>query len=464
MTTRVLVIDDEPDGLETICDRLQRAMAEHPRELSNAEVKPLDVSGMEPEQVLAAVRDLTAERWDGILIDVTLVDRESDDLESLLLPVKIAQTFRAANKTAIVCLYSGNIQDFLRNVYELEKKGSEKRPIEQTLRTIIEVRIAEFLARNDAPSMAVKLLLAAPLPLHLEREVLKTPNLEIETAALAGQLTRTMPNMITFGSVAESLRSGDQIGDLLLKLVVQHGVASVSKVFQLTQIRDVPLLCITSDCYDLEFLKNVIDAIKALMPKMETISLGASDAFPDTLSYLIQKAVDAPVIVMLLHGGDGYLKAADPSDSANAPEAPRWMDKREQLALFRDKVVYCFSCNSITLAKPAVEAGATAFIGFPDVPFYRFDGDTPRNEPELTASLQELFGTLTKRILLRWFLGKDTIEQLVSVIRITVRSLSLEFVRSNPEHPYRSDVVAMFDKIAQGVDYEGDGHWIFPGR
>lgn len=464
MTTRVLVIDDEPDGLETICDRLQRAMADHPRELPNPEVKPLDVSGMEVEQILAAVSDLAVERWDGVLIDVTLVDRESGDLEALLLPVKIAQIVRGANKTSILCLYSGNIQDFLRNVYELEKKRGEKRPIEQTLRTIIEIGVAEFLARNDAPSMVVKLLLAAPLLLRLEREVLKTPNLEIETTALPGELTRAMPNVITFASVAESLRSGDRAGDLLLELVVQHGVASVSKVFQLTQIRDVPLLCITSNCHDLEFLKDVIGAVKALMPKMETVTLGSSDAFPETLSYLIKKAVDAPVIVILLHGGDGYLKAADPNDAANAPEAPRWMDTPEQLALFRDKVVYGFSCNSITLAKPAVEAGATAFIGFPDIPFYRFDGDTPRNEPELTRSLQELFGTLTRIVLLRWFLGRDTVEEMVGVIRITVRSLSLDFVRENPEHPYRSDVVTMFDKIAQGVDYEGDGRWMFPGR
>lgn len=463
MNTRVLVIDDEEDGLNTICETLRRAMGDHPRELPNPHVRPIDAGGKDPGQVVAAVNECTAERWDAILIDVTLTERDSDDLEALLLPVTLARTVRAANKTAIICLYSGIIQDYLRRLYTLEIKRDEKKPVEQTLRTIIQAGIAEFLGRTEAPGVVVNRLLAAPLQLRLEREVLKTPNLEIETAVLPGEVSKGMPSVVAFSSVAESLRSGDRVGELLLELVVQHGVAAVANVFQLSPVRDVPLLCITSDCFDLEFLTKQIQAVKAAMPKMETVTLRSSDAVGDTILYLIQKAVDVPVIVILLHGGDGYLKAADPTNVANAPEAPRWMNSPEDFALFRDKVVYCFSCNSMTLAKPAIEVGARAFIGFPDIPFYRFDGEEPRSEPELTASLQDLFGKLTRIILLRWFLGKDTVEQLVDIIRVTVRSLELEFVRSNPNHLYRGEVVAMFDKIAQGVDFEGDGSWLFPG-
>jgi hypothetical protein len=115
------------------------------------------------------------------------------------------------------------------------------------------------------------------------------------------------------------------------------------------------------------------------------------------------------------------------------------------------------------LANSFIAAGAIAFIGFPDIPFCRFDGETPRHEPELTAALQDLYGRLTSTVLLRWFQGTHTIAEIVDFIRITVRALTQDFARNHGSHPYRNEVVAMFEIIATGVTYEGNAEWRFPG-
>ena len=178
MTTRVLVIDDEEDGLATICERVARGMAEHPTELPNPSVHPLNATGREPVELLRLVEELATEDWEAVLVDVTLTDRESDDIEALLLPVQIVQAIRAANKTAIICIYSGIIQDYLRNLYTAELKRSEKRPVEQALRTMIEADVAEFLARTEAPGVIVNRLLAPRWALRVNAKYFERPKLK----------------------------------------------------------------------------------------------------------------------------------------------------------------------------------------------------------------------------------------------------------------------------------------------
>jgi hypothetical protein len=463
VTTRVLVIDDDEDGLGTLYDQLVRATALHPKELPNPDIQLLDVGGKTPEEILSAVSEKFAERYDALLIDVWLGERDTASLQTLLLPLHIIRSFRATNKTAVTCLYSGNIQDYLGQLYSLPESADKKKPIELALRIIIEADIAEFLSRAKVSSIIVNRLLSAPWPLRLERQMLKTPQLELETRILPGGPRLGLPKSISFSELADSLRQGVPLGDELLEVIAQNGIAALATTYQLPSKRDVPLLCVTADAHDLEFLKDRIAALDQAMPKMDTVVLHASDTLPEALSYLILKAVDVPVVIIMLHGGEGYLKAADSTSSAMARDADRWMDNAEHYALFRDKVVYCFSCNSITLADQAITNGAKAFIGFPDIPFYRFDGDEPRVEPEFTESLQDLFGQLTQIVLLRWFLGRDTVEQIVDFIRITARGLAQIFARNNPDHPYRNEVIAMLGKIAEGVDYRGDGSWVFPG-
>lgn len=47
--------------------------------------------------------------------------------------------------------------------------------------------------------------------------------------------------------------------------------------------------------------------------------------------------------------------------------------ERNDLAIFRGKMVFCMSCQSKDLGVDAIENGAIAFVGFDEVPFHRVD-------------------------------------------------------------------------------------------
>jgi CheY-like chemotaxis protein len=464
MNTRVLVIDDSPKAKHDTCDKLEEELRKN--DFSNPEAVWLNTHEFpQNDQLLAEVERLaSSNRWDALLVDINL-GRTEVDMVALLLPFQIVEAFRQINRVAIVFIFSGTMEDHLRKIFTLLAPAAakkEKNEVERHFRNLWHVQIKGFFRRDNIVENVVGELRHPPWMLQLEREALKIGEVPIDWITLSQGLENSSAQLVNFKELSDGLRRGDAVSKSIANHVMSYGIAAVAEIYKLSELRQTRVPFVTAECPDLEFVDEVKETLKEQMPGLDLTRLQFHQKPSDQLSWL--PAAPAPAVIFMLHGGDGYLKGADPNAASMAPDGLRWMDCETDRKLIAGKAVYCFSCNSKTLAIDAVESGVIAFIGFPDIPFYRFDDGAPRNEPELTESLQHLYVRLTETVLLRWFMGKDTIEQIVEFVKLTVRGLTKTFVETNPQHPYRNDVVLMFEKIALGVMFEGNGEWVFPGN
>lgn len=463
MNTRVLVIDDSPSTKTAICDVLEEALRKN--QFPNPEAVWLDPHAFpQNDQLFEEVERLAnSDRWDSILVDTNL-GRKTQDLAGLLLPFKIIEAFRRGNSLAMAFIYSGTIEKHLRNLFDVVEKSAPNRvknEIERHLRALWHHQIVGFFERDQIVDNTVGELRSPPWMLKLEREAIKIGSFPIDWTSISQGIENTNARMVNFRNLSDVMRQQGRISRDIANLVMSYGIAAISEVYQLTEIKQTRVLFVTAECHDLHFVDGVVTTLQEYMPHLEHTSLQFHQT-PHEQLFWIQND-KAPVVIFMLHGGDGYLKGADPNAVSMAPDGLRWMNDDKDRALIAGKAIYCFSCNSKTLGAEMVKNGAKAFIGFPDIPFYRFDDGIPRNEPELTGALQYLYARLTETVLLRWFLGSDTIEQMVEFVKLTVRKLTLSFVESNPDNPFRGEIVTMFGTIALGVMYEGDGDWVFPG-
>ena len=117
MNLRILVIDDEEGFLARISSQLKSGLAENPWQAS-VEVYPLHSDQYpDAEKLKAKVEALAFERWDALLVDVNLYGQRPKGLPALMLPIDLVRAFREQNHAAIVLVFSGNIQDHLRNLF-----------------------------------------------------------------------------------------------------------------------------------------------------------------------------------------------------------------------------------------------------------------------------------------------------------------------------------------------------------
>ena len=201
-----------------------------------------------------------------------------------------------------------------------------------------------------------------------------------------------------------------------------------------------PTICITTECRDLDFLKSVVDTLKRELGKdFEHVHIQR----PEDIDYALGriKKLGTGRVVIFSHGRDGELLGADPPvpEESGLP----WMDRAEHYATLAGKEVFCLACQSQTLADGATTAGATSFLGFAEVPFQRFDGESPRSEPELERTCKLRIAEATQLSLLRWLTSTESLVEAASYFRLCVRRVTSEFARAEKEHPYRQGVIEL---------------------
>lgn len=199
-----------------------------------------------------------------------------------------------------------------------------------------------------------------------------------------------------------------------------------------------PTIFITSACNDLDFLVPVVERFKGDLGENFSQFRICHAADIDNVIERIRQS-DAKRIVIFSHGRDGELLGAD--CPASGEHGPPWMDRSEHLVKLNEKEVFCLACKSVTLANDAVAAGASAFLGFAEVPFHRFDGANPRSEPELEESCKRLIVEAVQLSLLRWLIADEPIVEVAAFFRLVIRRRVVESARV--EQAYRDGVIRL---------------------
>jgi hypothetical protein len=234
MSLRILVKDDEEQFLVSISSKLKSGLAENPWQV------PVEVHALhsdqypDPEKLKAEVDSLTVQRWDALLVDVNLYGQKPKGLPGLMLPIDLVRAFRTKNHAAIALVFSGNIQDHLRELFG-EQAANEahgvKGQVERHARSIINLGIADFSAKNKVADDAIGHLLRPPWLLRLEREFLRTPKILIETSTLTRLGVPIDQRPITFADLAEMLRQPGTTGERIAQVASELGVASLADLY-----------------------------------------------------------------------------------------------------------------------------------------------------------------------------------------------------------------------------------------
>ena len=234
MNLRILAIDDEEQILANISQKLNDGLAENPWQ-SPVEVYPLHSDKFPtPYELMGQVDNLANERWDALLVDVNLYGPKPKDLSELMLPMKLVRAFRAKNQTAIALIFSGNIQDHLRDVFTAQASSESngvKGQVERHVRSIIDLGIVSFSAKHRVVDDTIGHLLRPPWLLRLERELLRTPSLKVDSSTLARLGLQAGNEGATFAGLAELLRKPGTEGEVVARIAAEFGVAVLADLF-----------------------------------------------------------------------------------------------------------------------------------------------------------------------------------------------------------------------------------------
>jgi len=234
MKLRILVIDDEEQYLAGISSKLKAGLADNPWQ-APVEVYTLH-SDLYPdvEKLKEKVGELTNERWDALLVDVNLYGERVKGLPGLLLPIDLVRVFRGKNSAAVTLVFSGNIQNHLRDLFSEQADNMAegvKGQVERHVRSIISLGIVDFSAKNKVADDTIGHLLRPPWLLRLEREFLRTPNVAIEASVLSRLGFSIENKRVTFADIAELLRQSDPQGERVAKVASEFGVAALADLY-----------------------------------------------------------------------------------------------------------------------------------------------------------------------------------------------------------------------------------------
>lgn len=234
MNLRILVIDDEEQFLASISPKLIDGLAENPWQ-APVEVYPLHSDLYpNPAALIAQVVSLAAQRWDAFLVDVNLYGPKPKDISELMLPIDLVRAFRTKNQSAIALVFSGNIQDHLRQVFAAQAEGEMKGvkgQVERHVRSIIGLGIVDFSAKNKVADDTIGHLLRPPWLLRLEREFLQTPSLVVDASTLIRLGLPKGNGRVTFAGLAELLRRPGTEGERVAQVVSEFGVAALADLY-----------------------------------------------------------------------------------------------------------------------------------------------------------------------------------------------------------------------------------------
>jgi len=215
-------------------------------------------------------------------------------------------------------------------------------------------------------------------------------------------------------------------------------------------------ICVRALANDLKFLKTVTNLMVTLLgSKIKICELENQASHSDAMIKLKNEPYD--FALFFAHGGSDYLRGGEYQIRATGENvATEKFLTLDDLPIFKDKVVFCMSCDSNGLAQAAIESGAAAFVGFDKIPFNRFnaEGDSISSH-EFVTHCQRILAEAVKASLKRFVTGRATLDESVDYLRIFLVKQAIEFVRRNKSVKERREIAALLLKTKDGLCYHG---------
>lgn len=223
-------------------------------------------------------------------------------------------------------------------------------------------------------------------------------------------------------------------------------------------------VCLHAQSSDLKFLNSVKTRLcKILGSRMLVFEL--TDRNSQAEAVLALRKQTSGFVVIFAHGSGDYLRGGEYfcRTTGENVEVERFL-LRSDLSAFRGKVVFCMSCDSNGLAQASLDSGATAFVGFDDIPFNRFDekGD-PTGSHVLVKHSQALIAEAIQAALERFITGRLSLAGSVDYLRLWIARHAITYVRQMEPKGVkeRKEVAALFLKVKTGVRYHGPSDIFF---
>jgi len=216
------------------------------------------------------------------------------------------------------------------------------------------------------------------------------------------------------------------------------------------------VLCLQAQANDLKFLKPARTRLEKLLGKRcHTIEFGNQHSAAEA-KLALKKAVNKFVIIFA-HGADSYIRSGEYRSRAGTDEEVEKFLMKSETDAFAQKVVFCLSCNSNGLAYESMRSGAVAFVGFDEVPFYRFDATgNAVGSPEFVGHAQSLICAAIQATLERFITGKATLDESVNYMRLWICQQAMQFVRkNNMKVAGNREIAALLLRMKDGVRYHG---------
>jgi len=164
-------------------------------------------------------------------------------------------------------------------------------------------------------------------------------------------------------------------------------------------------------------------------------------------------------VVIFAHGGTDYLRGGEYRSKANGEmvEIEKFI-ARDNLNVFKDKVVFCMSCGSNGLAQASIEAGAISFVGFDEIPFNSFDAaGEPIGSHVLVKHSQELIAQAIQSALERFLAGRASLDESIDYLKLWIAKKAVAYVRQMEPKGVkeRKDVAALLLKVRSGLRFHG---------
>ena len=232
MNTKIIMVEDDPGWAASHCKKIEDELQKNDfPEPKTYWVNPHDYP--EDDQLAAHIEAKAGkENWDAIIVDINLgrsgVNKAAEGIPALLLPFKIITAFRKYNRSGLALIYSGSIEEHLRDLFQAmggDPKKPEIRVIEGHIRQVLLKEVSGFFSRDNVISDLVGDLRNAPWDLKIERKLRETPNLTVE----ANYLSDAVP--MSFENVADSIRAGNALGNKALSVIAKHGISAIADIF-----------------------------------------------------------------------------------------------------------------------------------------------------------------------------------------------------------------------------------------
>jgi len=217
------------------------------------------------------------------------------------------------------------------------------------------------------------------------------------------------------------------------------------------------IITVHASCDDLKFLRPVKKHLSTWVGNEASWhSLNSSVSHGPAKEELEQ--AQSGLAVILLHGRTDGFRAGDYAAS-QSDDSPAMFLKRGEMAILRGKAVFCLSCRGNKHADESIQKGAKVFLGFDDVPFYRFDPVTQEEIPlhSLTLHCQGLILAALSQALERLICRGESFDEVAKFLELWTRAKAVEFVRKNRSEQHRNDIAHLFLKMADTVRVSGNG-------